>query len=164
MATIDEQQTAAIQQLQTQFAAAAARLDTMATQIQQGGDRITATEARYAAGETRLTSLEAGLSKALADFTPVAGRVGELSSAALSFNDRLTALETAVSNYIASAPPPDADRLAAVEQALTAMDARLAGVEQSRARGGGLSSRLTGIEQAIRELNGQTPEGGGNTV
>lgn len=163
MATVDEQQTAAIIALQQNFAAAGQRLDAMAVQIQQGGDRIAATEARFAAGETRITGIEQAVTGAIEGFTPVAERVEVLSSAALAFNTRLTNLETAVSDYIAATPPPAADRLAAVEQAITAMDARIAAVENSRARGGGLSSRLTGIEQAIRALGGEPlTEAGGN--
>jgi chromosome segregation ATPase len=162
MATVDEQQTAAIQQLQAQFGAAAARLDTLATQIQTGGDRITATEQRYAAGEVRLTGIETGLRKAVEDFTPVAARVGELSAAALAFNDRLTGVETALADLAAAAPPAPEERLLQVEAALNAMSARLDAVEQTRARGGRLSSRLQEIEARLDKVDPEAITEGGN--
>jgi chromosome segregation ATPase len=165
MTAIDDAQTAAIQQLQAQFAAAAARLDAMATQIQTGGDRITATEQRYAAGEARLTGIEAGLRSAVDDFTPVAGRVSELSAAALAFNGRLNAVEEALAALSAAAPPAPEARLLEVEAALDALSGRLANVEQTRARGGHLSQRLQDIEARLSKVDPEptTEEGGGTT-
>lgn len=161
MTAIDDAQNAAIGQLQTQFAAAGARLDAMATQIQQGGDRITATEQRYAAGEARLTQIEAALRKAVEDFTPVAGRVGELSAAAVAFNDRLTGVESSLAALLAAAPPAPEERLLAVEAALDALSGRLATVEQTRARGGHLSQRLQDIEARLAKVDPEpTTEGG----
>ncbi len=138
--------------LETNFGVAGERLDNMADAVQAGGDRLTAAEGRFAAGETRLTKLEQGLAKAYEDFTPTAQRVGELSAAAVSFNERLTAIETRLVEMGEAAPPPGEERMAAMEAALAAVSARVAKVENGGQRRGRLSARLAGIEATLERI------------
>lgn len=147
--TIDDDQNAAIAQLQNRFQAANKRLDDLATAVQNGGDRITATEQRFAAGEARITDMERTVRTAVENFTPVATRVSELSSAAVAFNDRLNRVEQAIADLAAREPLPTEDRFAAIERAILDLGTRIGTVEAQRTRGGRLAQRLADIEARL---------------
>ena len=108
--------------------------------------------AQIAALEGRVTAIEQGLSAAIAQFTPIGERVAELSSAFLAANERLAGLESAVIALVAAQPAPNEDRLTALEEGQERLDTRISAVEQARARGGRLSSRLINIEDTLKSL------------
>lgn len=109
-----------------------------------------ATEARLGELERRMTAVEQGLAKAIETFSPVGGRVAELSSAFQAANARLRTLELAI-EALQNAEPPDVSALLA---RLTDIETRLGSVERSGNRRGRLSSRLAGIEAALERIEG----------
>jgi hypothetical protein len=111
-------------------------------------------------GQT-LTAVKQGLAKAVADFSPVAARVSELSSAFQEANSRLTAVEALLVGMETPDTPGDlVQQVQDVRASLEAVDNRLAAVEQTRARSGRLGNRLTAIEDAINKLAEPPADGG----
>jgi hypothetical protein len=99
--------------------------------------------------ETRMTQLEARVTDALASFSPIGVRVGELSSAFQAANSRLVSAEGSIAELLGRGEDERfqliMDRLALIEQKIGAM-------QTAGSRGGRLSSRLANIEAALQKL------------
>lgn len=97
----------------------------------------------------QVRALTTQVAEAVQQFAPVGTRVAELSSAFQAANGRLTDLEARLGE---EEPPPAEERLSALEGRVEELLGRLTRVEQVRARGGRLSSRLLNIEQTLDKL------------
>lgn len=119
-------------------------------------DRLTAVEGALATARQELATLKATVATALESFSPIGPRVTELSAAFLAANERLAGLESDIAALKAAGPNA---LLTHFEEVVEGMEARLAAVEQTRQRGGRLSSRLRSIEEKIDRLlpEGETP-------
>jgi hypothetical protein len=119
-------------------------------------DRIAALEAGFTQASRRLSELETKVTSALESFGPIGPRVTELSAAFLAANERLTGLESDIEALKAAGPDALIQHL---EEVVEGMETRLATVEQTRTRGGRLSTRLRDIEEKIDRLlpEGETP-------
>ena len=123
--------------------------------------RLEAVESRQAAQGAAIQGIGQELKTALGNFSPVAARVAELSSAFQAANTRLTAMEaTLVGLEDQSALGGQVEALRAT---LADIDARVTGIETTRARSGRLGNRLAGIEEKLAQLlpENQTPPDGG---
>lgn len=114
-----------------------------------------AAEERLAALEARVTQMEGKLTAAIADFSPVAARLAELSSAFQAANVRLRTIEQAVEALQNAEPPDFSAVLARVEE----IASRLLNVERAGNRRGRLSSRLAEIESKIEKIEGGEADG-----
>jgi septal ring factor EnvC (AmiA/AmiB activator) len=130
-----------------------ARLSALEAAVANAGPRIAALEAGFAQAGPRITQVEQTLTAAIEQVTPLAGRVDQLSAAAVSFNDRLGAMETALTEWAEQNPAND-EQLAAGLARIEALETRLTIVEQTRARGGRLSNRLASIEEKLDTIIG----------
>jgi hypothetical protein len=137
----------------------------MADKAELGEDltaRLEAVESLAAVQGATLQQVKIGLAKALNDFGPVAARVGELSSAFQAANGRLASMEASLAGLEdQSALTGQVEELRVT---LAGMDARVTGIETTRARSGRLGNRLAGIEEKLAQLlpedeptNGGTP-------
>jgi chromosome segregation ATPase len=121
--------------------------------------RLTALESRQNALAAQLAAVQAGLSKAVSDFSPTAARVAELSAGFQAANSRLAALEATIAGM--SETTDMLVRVDAMQVSLAEVTAQVNGMAATRTRSGRLGTRLQAIEDAINKLAGQTPAGGG---
>lgn len=103
---------------------------------------------RVAAAEQRITAIEQLLASKIPGFEQVGTRVTELSGAFLAANQRLTALEAAVSALAAAPSPVDEQRITAIEATVSSLSATVTQLAATRGRSG-LSGRLRGIEEKL---------------
>jgi hypothetical protein len=119
---------------------------------------LEAVESRQATQASAVLQLQSSLTRALADFGPVAARVAELSSGFQAANARLAEVQETLAGIT------DQTELAAQVQAIRAslegMEARVTGIETTRARSGRLGNRLAGIEEKLARLIPEPPDGG----
>jgi uncharacterized coiled-coil protein SlyX len=106
-----------------------------------------------AALAVRITALEQTLATKMPGFEAVGGRVSELSTAFQAANARLSTLEAALIDLQAM-PAPSDEALEAIGARVDALAERVTAVENTRARGGRLSSRLASIETKLDQLTG----------
>jgi hypothetical protein len=121
--------------------------------------RLEAVESLAATQGRAVQQLQAALSKALADFSPVAARTAELSSAFQAANTRLAALEATVVGLEDQAAL--VGQVEALRTTLGEVDARVTGIETTRARSGRLGNRLAGIEEKLAQLLPEDDTNGG---
>jgi hypothetical protein len=138
----------------------AERLDAIELRLSQlvSPGSITDTTARVAALELRLTVVEQLLAQKIPGFEAVGARVSELSAGFLAANGRFTAIEQAIEALTTAAPPPGAERLAALETALVTLSGTVSTLQATRGRTG-LSGRLRSIEEKLDALVPPTPGG-----
>lgn len=144
--------------LEERIAALEARVNAIATEMQRGADRLAQAEARFAAGEQRLTEIATVVGDLVTGQAAATIRLGEIVALAQGFAARLEAVETHVEQ---DTPSADEARIDALEATVAANITRLEAIEATRARGGRLSSRLAAIEAKLDEvLVTPTPQGG----
>ena len=131
------------------------------TNPNQLDQRLTAVETKNAQQDTQLATIagnlqsaQNALAKAVTDFSPVAARVTELSAAFLDANQRLSEVETSL---MALQMPEDpgmdlAQQVNALRDTLNTLTARVELLATTRARSGRISTRLTSIEDILRQM------------
>lgn len=148
--------------IEERVAALENRLNALATEMQRGTDRLAQAEARFAAGEQRLTEVTQVLGDLVTGSAATSIRLGELVAAAQGFASRMAAVEEHVKT---DTPSADEARIAALEATVEHNVTRLEALETTRARGGRLSSRLAAIETKLDQVigGGNPPPAEGGT-